>query len=582
MRSFILIFILSIDLSAQNVKQSIETVFNAFTDVKTNNHHLTPYLLEIAKNGQNIDYDDKKKLEEVGFNFSSQLVTRGGAKRSESAGLDKFIDSGHFRLHYTTSGFHAIDTKDQNNNLLPDYIESVIEIFDYVSNRLHDQMGYTKPPGDGYYSTSRDKGGSDHYDIYIRSIPSKYYGYVQPEEYAQGKGDNEKSESRVEKNAFTSYMAIRNNYKNFVLEEIENIKVTAAHEYYHAIQFGYDGWEKPWLLESSAIWMEEEIFDEINDCYQYMEDWFKYPHRSLDESGFHWYGSFIFFEYIEQHMGGTNAIRKIVEASTKSNSREKDGSHLAIEEALKTIGYSFQQALNGMSVANQIMSSTGTEEFSYEEAQDYPVNGPTILETINFQIGNQDTVKSTRLSRFGSQYVRIVSQKPVSVNLYNKSGIFSDLQLNAILKKNDNSYRVISGPSINIDPENLQSIHLSIVSQDTTGGNWDYFLTVEDGEPGTDITVPVEFILNDPYPNPFNGVVKFSIYKLNNSPVNIDIINLNGRRIIRLHSGDLSPGNHTFTWNGIDDSRNKVASGVYYIKASGKLTEEWKPITYLK
>ena len=92
-------------------------------------------------------------------------------------------------------------------------------------------------------------------------------------------------------------MAIRNNYKNFILDEIENIKVTAAHEYYHAVQFGYDGWEKPWLLESSATWMEEEIFDEINDCYQYMEDWFKYPHRSLDESGFHWYGSFIFFEY---------------------------------------------------------------------------------------------------------------------------------------------------------------------------------------------------------------------------------------------------------------------------------------------
>ena len=74
----------------------------------------------------------------------------------------------------------------------------------------------------------------------------------------------------------------------------------------------------------------------------------------------------------------------------------------------------------------------------------------------------------------------------------------------------------------------------------------------------------------------------FSIYKLNNSPVNIDIINLNGRRIIRLHSGGLAPGNHTFAWNGIDDSRNKVASGVYYIKASGKLTEEWKPITFLK
>ena len=582
MRLFILIFILLINLNSQNLKESTETVFNAFTEVKTNNRHLTPYLLEIAKNGQNLDYDDKNKLKGIGFNFNRKLISRSGAKRSESAGLDKFVDSGHFRFHYTTSGYHAIDSKDQDNNALPDYLESVIEIFDNVSKILHDQMGYTKPPGDGYYSTTRDKGGSGHYDIYIRSIPSKYYGYVQPEEYAQSKGDNEKSESRIEKNAFTSYMAIRNNYKNFILDEIENIKVTAAHEYYHAVQFGYDGWEKPWLLEASATWMEEEIFDEINDCYQYMKDWFQYPHRSLDESGFHWYGSFIFFEYIEQHMGGTKAIRKIIEESVKSNSREKDGSHLAIDEALKIEGYSFQQALNGMSIANQIMSSTGTQNYSYEEAQSYPVEGPAILETINFQIGNQDTVESSRLARFASQYVQIISQTPVLVNLYNKSGSFSDLRLNAILKMNDNSYKVISSPSMNIDPKNLQSIYLSIVSQDTTSGNWDYFLTVENGESGTNITVPEEFILNNPYPNPFNGAVMFSIYKLNNSPVNIDIINLNGRRIIRLHSGDLGPGNHTFTWNGIDDSRNKVASGVYYIKASGKLTEEWKPITYLK
>ena len=160
MRAFILIFISLINLSAQNLKQSIETVISAFSEVKTDNHHLTPYLLEIAKNGQNLGYDDKNKLKEIGFNFNHQLVSRGGAKRSESAGLDKFVDSEHFRFHYTTSGYHAIDSKDQDNNSLPDYLESVIDIFDYVSKILHDQMGYTKPPGDGYYSTTRDKGGS--------------------------------------------------------------------------------------------------------------------------------------------------------------------------------------------------------------------------------------------------------------------------------------------------------------------------------------------------------------------------------------------------------------------------------------
>ena len=56
MRVFILIFISLINLSAQNVKQSIETVISAFSEVKTDNRHLTPYLLEIAKNGQNLGY----------------------------------------------------------------------------------------------------------------------------------------------------------------------------------------------------------------------------------------------------------------------------------------------------------------------------------------------------------------------------------------------------------------------------------------------------------------------------------------------------------------------------------------------
>ena len=582
MRFKLLILIITTSLSAQNIANSLETVINAFNGIKTDDRHLTHHLLDIAKNGRNIDYNDKVKLEALGFNFGSRLISRGGSERPESVGLDKFLDSEHFRFHYSTSGPHAVDTKDIDNNLRPDYVEEVIKVFDYVAVKLHNEMGYTRPPSDGYYSSTRDKGGSNHYDIYIRSIPSKYYGYVQPEEYSQGNGDNERSELRNEKNAFTSYMAIRNNYKKFSLSELENIKVTAAHEYFHAIQFGYDGWEKPWLLEASAIWMEEEIYDEINDCYQYMKDWFKYPHKSLDESGFHWYGSFIFFEYIEQHMGGSDTIRKIMEASVQSNSKEKDGSHLAINQALKLNNHSFQKALNGMSVANQIMSSFESKNYSYEEAESYPVDGPSISDIINFQFGRKDTINSSKLSRFGSEYFQVISNDPVLINLTNKSGSLPDLQLNAILKKNDNSYSIISSPSINIDPSELKSIFLSIVSQDTIGGNWDYQLSVENGKSGTNINSPIEFVLNRPYPNPFNGSIKFSLYVIKDSKITIDLIGINGRRIIRLFSGELSAGNHNYNWRGIDQNGNQVSSGVYYIKVSGEKTGEWKPITFLK
>lgn len=582
MRFKLLILIITTSLSAQNIANSLETVINAFNGIKTDDRHLTHHLLDIAKNGRNIDYYDKVKLEALGFNFGSRLISRGGSERPESIGLDKFLDSEYFRFHYSTSGAHAVDTKDIDNNLRPDYVEEVIKVFDYVADKLHNEMGYTRPPSDGYYSSTRDKGGSNHYDIYIRSIPSKYYGYVQPEEYSQGNGDNERSELRNEKNAFTSYMAIRNNYKKFSLSELENIKVTAAHEYFHAIQFGYDGWEKPWLLEASAIWMEEEIYDEINDCYQYMKDWFKYPHKSLDESGFHWYGSFIFFEYIEQHMGGSDTIRKIMEASVQSNSKEKDGSHLAINQALKLNNHSFQKALNGMSVANQIMSSFESKNYSYEEAESYPVDGPNISDIINFQFGRKDTINSSKLSRFGSEYFQVISNDPVLINLTNKSGSLPDLQLNAILKKNDNSYSIISSPSINIDPSELKSIFLSIVSQDTIGGNWDYQLSVENGKSGTNINSPIEFVLNRPYPNPFNGSIKFSLYVIKDSKITIDLIGINGRRIIRLFSGELSSGNHNYNWRGIDQNGNQVSSGVYYIKVSGEKTGEWKPITFLK
>jgi|TARA_Y100000031_G_scaffold45554_2_gene52066 hypothetical protein len=580
----VLIIFLCAHLGAEVPQKSVATVLDAFSGNSALGGHLTPHLLEIAKNGHYLDANNRADLEAVGFNFNSPVVSRGGAQRVEASGLDQFYDSGNFRIHYTISGSqHTVKNVDSNANNVPDYIDKMAEIFTHVSKAIHETQGYLNPPGDGFYSAGTDNGGSNHYDVYVRNLSSRYYGYTQPEFYAQGKGDNERSKSIVEINAFTSYMVIRNNFSNFPMNEEDAIKVTATHEVYHAIQFGYDGWEMPWLLEASAVWMEEEVYDDINDCYQYMKNWFAQPHRALDESGYHWYGSFIFFEYLEQHMGGTEGIRTIFDESVQSNSRERDGSHDAIHASMKKWGFSFQRALNGMSVANKIMSSLASAgEHSYEEAESYPISGPAIYKTVNFQTGNRDTVTSTNLDRFASQYTQIVTQKPVQVDLINTSGSLSDLQLNAILKKNDNSYLVISSPSINIDPVDLKSIHLSVVSQDTSAGNWDYKLTIKDGKPGTDANVPMEFTIGNPYPNPFNGNVQFSVYMLKESSVSIDVIDLSGKRAKRLYKGNLLTGNHNFNWYGKDSSRNQVASGVYYIKVSGKSTEDWRPVTYVK
>jgi flagellar hook assembly protein FlgD len=66
------------------------------------------------------------------------------------------------------------------------------------------------------------------------------------------------------------------------------------------------------------------------------------------------------------------------------------------------------------------------------------------------------------------------------------------------------------------------------------------------------------------------------------SPVSINVIDLSGKQISRIHNGNLSIGNHNFSWQGKNASGRSVSSGVYYIKVSGKSTEEWRPITFVK
>ena len=46
---------------------------------------------------------------------------------------------------------------------------------------------------------------------------------------------------------------------------LENLQVTAAHEFFHAVQFAYDAVDDQWFMESTATWMEDEIYDDVND-----------------------------------------------------------------------------------------------------------------------------------------------------------------------------------------------------------------------------------------------------------------------------------------------------------------------------
>ncbi|MBM4170095.1 MAG: hypothetical protein FJ215_13205 [Ignavibacteria bacterium] len=81
-------------------------------------------------------------------------------------------------------------------------------------------------------------------------------------------------------------------------------------------------------------------------------------------------------------------------------------------------------------------------------------------------------------------------------------------------------------------------------------------------------TVPAEFRLLQNYPNPFNPstTIEFEVPRTGQAAteLSIDIYNQLGEKITTLTVGEFKPGRHKVIWYGVNDSGQRVASGVYY------------------
>jgi len=93
----------------------------------------------------------------------------------------------------------------------------------------------------------------------------------------------------------------------------------------------------------------------------------------------------------------------------------------------------------------------------------------------------------------------------------------------------------------------------------------------------TPSAVPGQFSLSQNYPNPFNPSTTIGYELPSREHVEISVLDLLGRQVRTLVSGQESAGTHYVTWNGVDDSGNAVASGVYlYTLRTGRYSETRK------
>ena len=223
-------------------------------------------------------------------------------------------------IHWVSTTADGPAATDANTNGIPDYVETALTVAENVWNTEVGTMGYRTPLSD---STSANDGGDSKLDIYLADLGTQgLYGYCTTD-------DPHASSVSYLYGDMSAYCVVDNDFVKaqfpYGANGVNALKVTLAHEFFHAVQFAYNTFADNWLMEGTAAWMEDEVYTSINDNRQYLAtSALAGPAIPLDSpllvSGCHcfWYGSWIWFRFLSEHYGtpghqNTTLIRSIWE-----------------------------------------------------------------------------------------------------------------------------------------------------------------------------------------------------------------------------------------------------------------------------
>lgn len=272
---------------------------------------------------------------------------------------------GNFKIHYTEDNTQgdAVAGSDGDPATIPWFIIELSTAFEEALVNIL-SLGFSPLPGDN------GKGGDNRFDVYIRNLPGSF-GYTS---YDEGPSE--------------AYIIMDNDFAKAPMNlnpegrQKGAIKVTAAHELFHAFQLQYtlNIADNGWWMEATATWMEDAIFPEVKDYLNYIGSkyddandngswdagetyykidgsiagttgrfsrWFDKPELPLNYSGGGYeYGGIIWVKYLSKTYGST-VIKSIWDRIGSGFTAVT-----AMADELKSQGSSLAAALKSFRVAN--------------------------------------------------------------------------------------------------------------------------------------------------------------------------------------------------------------------------------------
>lgn len=252
---FILFLLLFIKLSfgQKLTYQQLDSLYNIFIYVRSEEKIIADkpetFIIQPEKCGLNLVNTISLNIDK--FPPEKQFVLKQLLQRPTRQ-RNTLTPKGYFRVHYDVTGSNALGYS------LNDILSALDSVYEFEINFL----GYPPPPPDN------GAGGDDRYDVYIMDLGGSYYGYTQFEE-------------ELGNNKYTAFTVIDNDYVGYYTTGINAARATVAHEFHHAIQAGNYIFRDSDLFfyEITSTAMEEFVFDDVNDYYAYIPDYFNNPTR---------------------------------------------------------------------------------------------------------------------------------------------------------------------------------------------------------------------------------------------------------------------------------------------------------------
>ena len=502
----------------------------------------TPYLVQAMSAAPNLSADYQARL--------GKLV-----KDRPDAQHNLLSPSGHFRVHYDTEGVNAVSRKDADANGIPDYIDLTLTILDSTWVLEIEQLGYNPPPSDN------DLGGGDEYDVYVieLGVGRSYYGFTYPGTF----------------NATTySYLEIDNNYTDLGYKQtrgLDALRVTIAHEFHHAIQFGYYAkFDGSWWQESTSTWMEEVAYPHIDDYLQYLTYFLSEPQRALNFGSYgslHTYGSAIFSLFLDQRYD-RELNRLIWEELGQRESVHLDHFDRVIRQ-VEPGGLGV--VIGEFAVWNYFTNNRHRGEY-YAEGNKYPT-----VPTRDIAVAAETIVRDTSLvvDATGSVYLRLEPQlRSGGVDLFFDTDQGAWRRHLLLVGPDSISVQLISEPTIRVSGwDQFDEVVLVATSAERTGLASQHLFTAQFDPSLTNPDQPAALatLLKPNYPNPFlpsqhpHTRLAFDL-AFPSTKTRLALFTANGTLVWEQDLGERAArADHAVLWDGRNLAGNLVASGIYHL-----------------